>query len=166
MQETETEAGEDNCTRKIEQILPGTAYAGILPVCVAEEQPEDAQRNRQHAERHQGDVVGLHDIAYHLVGIHQIIDGDKVEAHCEFLPEHNLADEDKHCTDDVEQAKCNGGHLPPPVPDRRHEQFDAEADKDDCHEGIGNAGHHSPVFVGNVIETYDIYSQSHEQAFD
>jgi hypothetical protein len=103
--------------------------ADSAPSRLAQQQAEHHGSHREAAEqRWQG--VRLADVVQHFLGIHQVVDGDEVEAHAELVPEQPFGhgDEQHHEQADGQHAL----HQPavcPGAPQRSRAQGQVEAQR-------------------------------------
>lgn len=134
---------------------------------MAEEVPRDEQRDDDDAERHRDDGVGLHDVAHHLVGVNQVIDGDEVVADAEFVPEKEFADavedDGAHVKDDEEREPHGSPVVAESFGQEKPQGETAGPVSQDVH---GDPGRDASVFVEDRVEKRDVAECRGEQPED
>ena len=129
----------------------------------AEEVPCHEQRHDDDAQRHRNDGVGLHDVAHHLVGVDQVIDGDEVVADAEFAPEEIFADaveDDGAHVDDDEEGEPHRG---PVAAESGQEKPQCEAAGPVAQHIEGDSRRDASVFVEDRVEERHVAERRHEQ---
>ena len=129
----------------------------------AEEVPRHEQRHDDDAQRHRNDGVGLHDVAHHLVGVDQVIDGDEVVADAEFAPEEIFADaveDDGAHVDDDEEGEPHRG---PVAAESGQEEPQCEAAGPVAQHIEGDLRRDASVFVEDRVEERHVAERRHEQ---
>jgi len=73
------------------------------------------------------DRVGLADVGEHLVGVHQIVHGDEVEAHAELVPEQPFGERgEQHRVQAQAEQQLQREPMPAAVPDARRARQQVE----------------------------------------
>ena len=123
---------------------------------VAEEVPREQQGGQKHAGHQRPDGIGFHDVADHLVGIDQVIDGDEIIAHPEFVPEEIFAHAVEKDRTHIEGDQDGGPHECPAAADRGDEEPQGETPEPEARQGGNDRRYDASVVVENGVEESNV----------
>ena len=130
----------------------------------AEEPPRDGDGQRDDQRRQRDDRVGLHDVAHHLVRVDQIVHGDEVVAHAEFVPEIVFADGVEEDRADVDREQRGQPSLRPQRLQPRHEEPQGEAAGPVAQHDRGDERRCAAVFVEDRVAEGDVAKRRRQYA--